>query len=470
MTAWGVSLPATMNRASPVLFYLALSLLAGAVSSCSMITAEQATLDKGIFVFNSRDVSKKSVIEISEGNRLPAGTVGFGDLERHPELRFRGRLTKVGGKALAGDRVGVQNVQSLSYESFHARGEEKRALVEQGVLAADQQTFGEAVSDAQSLLIYVHGFNNSAADAAKFTLVLEGFLAEQEHEPVMMFYTWPTAKDMPKVALGGIMSRMSLGAVDGPLNEIYLGDRKNIDLAAHSLSLLYQELSDKYPNLKVDIIAHSMGTEVVMKSMFNWHNNCMVNGRSADQIQILRRVVLVGADVGLDTFRILAKPGEFVAEDILVYVNPRDAVLSQSADINAQKRVGAAELDKALPDISRQYTFLKLRDPIPVKPVDVARGLLVNHNPIRDSRIMRHACRFVSNGQITEDTAELQIEQINGNEFRGSDAQYFSVSFKSGSFVDALSESVAKPIRGVPVVLEGMMQGPPREGETPPAP
>ncbi len=430
---------------------LLLVLLASlSLSGCGGVPISKSALDEGVFVLNSRNLKDTARVEF-EGEKFPAEMIGFGDLEASPQLRFRGRLTKVGGKVLDGNRIQVKNIQTMSEENFHAQGEEKQRLVEQGILEADEQTFGEAVADAKSLLIYVHGFNNSASDAAKFTMVLKGFLAEQSCEPVMMFYTWPTAKDMVQVAAGGLTKRLTLGAIDAPLNDVYLGDRKNIDLAAHSLNLLYQELEETYPHLKTDIIAHSMGSEVVLKSLYMFHYHCLVEKHNPE---VIRRVVLVGADVGLDTFRIMAKPTESVAEQVLVYINPRDAVLSQSADINSDARLGAVDPNE-LPGISSKFTFLKLRDPIPVRPVEVVRSLLVNHNPIRDSRIMRHACRFICSGDIVEPMPELRFESLNGDGFRGSGANYHEVYFEEGKFVDALSATVTKPVQSIPVIFEG---------------
>ena len=417
------------------------------LSSCSTnVLIDQSMFDEGIFVLNSRKAHENATTRDAEGNVIPKSLVKFKQLGADPQLRFRGRLANPRSQAGPGGKLRVGTIRSLSFEEFHASAAEKRALK----LENEPVTFREAVEGTESLTIFVHGFNNSVRDVAKQTIELKQELHKQGSNSAIMFYTWPTSSSFFQVVVGGAIRRVTLGKGDAILNDVYLSDRKNIDIAAHALYSLYEELSREYPNLTIDMIAHSMGSEVVLKSFLLWHYHRMIaNERSIEQTRVIRRVVLVGADIGIDLFKVLAGPSSLTAQDIMVYVNPRDAVLEESSKLNDQSRVGSAALDRPLPGITEQFTFVNLRDPlVPVGP-NIVRQFLVNHNPLTDVRVLQHACRFVQTGQIVESTLEMHVHEQTGGNFRGSRAAYYQLHFKNDDLEQAV-DAITLPIQKLP--------------------
>jgi len=147
----------------------------------------------------------------------------------------------------------------------------------------------------------------------------------------------------------------------------------------------------------------------------------------------------VGADIGIHLFRILSQASAASAEQLLVYVNPRDAVLEEATELTQQVRVGVTGLDRPIPSLSEQFTFVELDDPVVPRGPKPVKQLLVRHNPLHDERILHHACRFLGTGRITEETDTIEVRQRTGGKFRGSEAGYYSIHMKSEGFRNALN-------------------------------
>lgn len=377
----------------------------------SCVTVKERVVRDGLFVHTNRAIADPS-------GQLP-DSVAFKKLKNVPRAPFFGRVSREGAKAKRHNNLGAPRMEILTPEEFH--GKEKPAAGAEN-REDDVLTFREAVGGADSIVIYVHGFNNSAGDAAYRAGRIAYRIEQHGRKAAVLCFAWPTNKDYLQVAVGSVLQKVSSGRLDALINDIYLGDRKNIDLAANVFRELIGELKREYPKKPIDIIAHSMGAEVVLKSFFQIHYDMLAN--DLGDSPPIRHVAFIGADVGVDAFRVLVRPCEKVTRQLLIYLNPADDILGFAAELNQDDRLGTQRADTPLPDLDQEINFVRIEGQLTTTKW-IVRSIIVNHNPMTNSRVMKHICRFLETGEVEMEDDRFKVERLDSAAFRGTRANYF---------------------------------------------
>lgn len=89
-----------------------------------------------------------------------------------------------------------------------------------------------------------------------------------------------------------------------------------------------------------------------------------------------------------------------------------------------------ASLDVDAP-LSRRFSFVELRESIVEPGMWLRKRLRVRHNPLTDERILRHACRFLLEGELATETEGVRLSPIETGNFRESDASYYGLHVRA---------------------------------------
>ena len=257
------------------------------------------------------------------------------------------------GDALGRDRAGLsfwvsqggsidklRNWQPASKDSF------KKLLL--GAADNFRIVADPAQNEAQKhVTIFVHGYNNDWADAAKrYESICRKLYSGANGLGLCILFTWPS---------------------DGAALH-YLPDRADaresaIDLA-EVLSGFYDWLINRQTsaatdagnacNVKTSVIAHSMGNYVVQKAM----QLCWTRKNQPMLVSLINQLIMVAADVDNDLFKSGESSdksdGDAVANltyRVSALFSGRDSVLGMSAGLKhfGKRRLGRAGLDPDVP-------------------------------------------------------------------------------------------------------------------------
>jgi esterase/lipase superfamily enzyme len=168
--------------------------------------------------------------------------------------------------------------------------------------------------DEQKLLLFVHGYNNTASDAI---LRLSQFVEDTGYKGVPVLFTWASAAKAPKYVYDLNSALVARGKI-----------KEMADVLAHT------QATD------VDIFAHSMGTFLTMEGLVD----AAQEGRLGTRGNI-KHIMLAAPDIDIDLFRTqLARLPRPIIEKIFVLVSADDAALRFSRRIaGGVPRVGAAD-------------------------------------------------------------------------------------------------------------------------------
>lgn len=164
-----------------------------------------------------------------------------------------------------------------------------------------------------SLMVYVHGFAtgvSSAAAAARRQAGGVSDFTEGRSRCVPVFHTWPSSNNFMR----------------------YSHDRNQVDMAAMDMAHFLSELSKAKGGHPMDIVAHSMGCEVLLKAILvvqARHQGLAQDG--LNQVNI-RRMVLAAPDVESTKFDelILIASGLRPKPHITIYTSLHDQALAAS--------------------------------------------------------------------------------------------------------------------------------------------
>ena len=163
-------------------------------------------------------------------------------------------------------------------------------------------------SKEHNVYVYIHGFGESARNS----IYASGVLASQLEAPVIDF-SWPSSGN--------------IGSVFVPLGKhstahLYRADRKTIDnpQVSGDLARLLAELKQQLaPDTKINLVAHSLG------------NRLLAHYLEADRQQKFHSIYFLAADLSKQEFLRAAPSIAQKAEQVEVFMNPRDKVLGASA-------------------------------------------------------------------------------------------------------------------------------------------
>jgi esterase/lipase superfamily enzyme len=160
--------------------------------------------------------------------------------------------------------------------------------------------------DSRSLLVFVHGFNTSFAEAALRTAQLAHDL---EFPGVPMFMSWPASK-------------------------VYTHSTESVELAKGPFNALLDDIA-ALPFDKVYILAHSMGTRLVAKVL-------AARKQSGADLSKIQEVLLAAPDINTHIFTSEIAPvlSGLSTMRKTIYASSDDLALKASSAVNGYPRVG----------------------------------------------------------------------------------------------------------------------------------
>jgi esterase/lipase superfamily enzyme len=169
-------------------------------------------------------------------------------------------------------------------------------------------------ADQQKILLFVHGFNNTASDSI---LRLSQFVEDTGYKGVPVLFSWASAAKAPR----------------------YVYDLNSALIARAKIKEMADVLS-RTRTRDVDIFAHSMGTLLTMEGLVD----AQLSGRLGKRVKI-KHIVLASPDIDIDLFRtqisLLPKP---IVEKMYLLISADDAALRFSRRIaGGVPRVGSAD-------------------------------------------------------------------------------------------------------------------------------
>jgi esterase/lipase superfamily enzyme len=191
----------------------------------------------------------------------------------------------------------------------------KKHFVIKSVLPVETQQALEDIRIAaigakrKSLLLFIHGYNASFADAALRTAQLTNDLV---FPGVVMFFSWP-----------------SDGNTKG-----YSHDEESVELAKPILDMLLNDL-ERLPFDEIFILGHSMGSRLTTKVLASRAQSGVDDGK-------IREMLLGAPDINSEIFRKEIAPAlsGLVSMHKTIYASSNDLALRASKLIHEFRRVG----------------------------------------------------------------------------------------------------------------------------------
>jgi esterase/lipase superfamily enzyme len=206
-------------------------------------------------------------------------------------------------------RVPIEPTTSTTAPSTSAA--ELRAEIDETMAKFKQDLAARlAMSPHKDVYIFVHGYANTFNDAVITIAQLWHFLGR---EGVPIAYSWPAGR-------GGLLRG-------------YTYDRESSEFTVFHLKEMIRLIASCPEVEKINIIAHSRGTDVAMSALRELHLEIGGSGRSTREVLKLGTVVLAAPDLDMDIFiqrMSTARLGK-VPERAAIYVCKADQALGISA-------------------------------------------------------------------------------------------------------------------------------------------
>jgi esterase/lipase superfamily enzyme len=209
---------------------------------------------------------------------------------------------------LASAMAGIPNSWTAKQE-VQFRGPVLRSLTPVSDADARSELAAKAKSDGP-LLIFVHGFKMSFAEAALRAAQLAHDL---RFEGTVLLYSWPSA------------NRLSA----------YFSDEESVRFAESIFGTLIDDLVMSLPFRDIYIVAHGMGTRVVSHAL---QHRAEMGKRNVQ----LRELFLVAPDINAELFRGVIAPKLATMQGLrtTVYASSSDLALMASKVVHGFQRVG----------------------------------------------------------------------------------------------------------------------------------
>ena len=174
------------------------------------------------------------------------------------------------------------------------------------------------VSKEKEVFIFIHGFNNTFEYAVKTTSQVWHYLGR---EGLGISYSWPSGTN-------GLFG--------------YGADKESGDFTVFHLKQFLRALY-KCPSIeRINILAHSRGTDVTTTALRELQIELQVDGLSLKDMK-LNNLVLAAADIDVDVFaqRVIAEGIHLAPKRLTLYLGAGDRALSFSESMNiSAKRLG----------------------------------------------------------------------------------------------------------------------------------
>lgn len=206
------------------------------------------------------------------------------------------------------------SLESPSFWSFDFRPSAGKYVTLTRATRIDEPEFFKVVSskvqssDSHRVLIFVHGFNTTFADAARRTAQLDYDLG---FDGAPILYSWP-----------------SQGSVDS-----YPADEESIQWTAAHLQGFLEKVARETGAASIQLVAHSMGNRALVNALGGLQTDVV----SPSQ---LKEVILAAPDIDTGVFSQLAGALRSRAERVTIYASSRDRALMVSHKFHNFPRVG----------------------------------------------------------------------------------------------------------------------------------
>lgn len=257
------------------------------------------------------DVTQHNIFVVT--TRQPSGETGtFLTKQRATELALASATVTIPPTHVAGQIERPRRLPPDPRKDFTIIDPELYQT-ETAFVAAIDQELARRPRGERRVLIFVHGYNNTATDAL---LRLGQFVEDSGFQGVPILFTWASAARLPRYVYD--------------LNSALVA-RTKIKEAADIISRTRAE--------SADILAHSMGAFLTMEGLVHLEQTGTL-GRRGD----INHIMLASPDIDIDLFRVqLSKLPRRIREKIFVLISEDDNALRASAMLaGGVPRVGMA--------------------------------------------------------------------------------------------------------------------------------
>jgi esterase/lipase superfamily enzyme len=200
--------------------------------------------------------------------------------------------------AAPNERISLLNGTALSREQFFDGLSSKLKTVEH-----------------KEIFVLIHGYDARFDEGLLWTAQLK---SDFEFPGIGVLYSWP-----------------SLGR-----GLRYSADEENAEWSVPHLKAFLNELSARCPGVAVHLIAHSLGSRLLLEAL-----NSLAMERTAGAAPVFQEVIFAAPDVDVDEFRKLIGPALHLATRMTLYVSSRDSTLVLSGRIHHAPRAGDSAHD-----------------------------------------------------------------------------------------------------------------------------
>ncbi|HEY2412742.1 MAG TPA: alpha/beta hydrolase [Pirellulaceae bacterium] len=168
----------------------------------------------------------------------------------------------------------------------------------------------------RNVLVFVHGYNVSFADAARRTAQMA---ADLKFPGAAVFYSWPSQAHFYKYRL----------------------DEKNVELSVEQLKSFLLAVAERSQATTINLVAHSMGNRLLTEALKE------IDASSRNQGTLFNQVVLAAPDIDAAVFKNRIAPAIVTkAQRITLYASSKDLALYASRQFNSgDPRAGDAGND-----------------------------------------------------------------------------------------------------------------------------
>jgi len=204
------------------------------------------------------------------------GRVSYGVAEVSiPKTHQRGKLEDRGILEFTRDpskHVILQKLSLTTSQDFFA---------DLGARMKKREELFDGVPQSKDLFVYIHGFNVDFSYAMRKTAQI---MYDMDYPGLSIAFSWPAR------------------AVSIPLPSDFKDDVQRAEDSVVVLEAFMRELLEKYPDRKIHIIAHSLGTRVLSRVMVNLARTMNVDGLVGGVKKLFGEVILAAPAIDADTF------------------------------------------------------------------------------------------------------------------------------------------------------------------------